>query len=69
MHTFDLTPKDVELIDEAKKKIMSLYEEDKHHVGAAIRMKTGEMISAVHIELAASAESSFQISDQNVLSS
>ncbi|WP_197202503.1 cytidine deaminase [Bacillus safensis] len=50
MHTFNLTPKDVELIDEAKKKITSLYEEDKHHVGAAIRMKTGEMISAVHIE-------------------
>lgn len=50
MNTFDLTPKDVELIDEAKKKITSLYEDDKHHVGAAIRMKTGEMISAVHIE-------------------
>ncbi|MBR0603771.1 cytidine deaminase [Bacillus safensis] len=50
MNTFNLTSKDVELIDEAKKKITSLYEEDKHHVGAAIRMKTGEMISAVHIE-------------------
>lgn len=30
--------------------MISLYEDDKHHVGAAIRMKTGEIISAVHIE-------------------
>jgi cytidine deaminase len=27
-----------------------LYEDDKHHVGAAIRKKTWECISAVHIE-------------------
>lgn len=50
MRTFDLSQEDIELIDEAKKKIISLYEDDKHHVGAAIRMKTGEIISAVHIE-------------------
>ncbi|MEK5007602.1 cytidine deaminase [Bacillus sp. FSL K6-3312] len=50
MKTFDLSQEDVKLIDEAKKKIISLYEDDKHHVGAAVRMKTGEIISAVHIE-------------------
>ncbi|MBW3699216.1 cytidine deaminase [Bacillus aerophilus] len=50
MKTFDLSKEDIELIDEAKKRIISLYEDDKHHVGAAIRMKTGEIISAVHIE-------------------
>ncbi|MBR0591759.1 cytidine deaminase [Bacillus pumilus] len=50
METFDLYQEDLELIDEAKKKIISLYEDDKHHVGAAIRMKTGEIMSAVHIE-------------------
>lgn len=49
MKTFDLSQEDIELIDEAKKKIISLYEDDKHHVGAAIRMKTGEIISAVHL--------------------
>lgn len=27
-----------------------LYEDDKHHVGAAIRTKSGEITSAVHIE-------------------
>lgn len=50
MKTFDLSQEDVKLIDEAKKKIISLYEDDKHNVGAAVRMKTGEIISAVHIE-------------------
>jgi len=50
MKTFDLSQEDLELIDEAKKKIISLYEDDKHHVWAAIRMKTGEIMSAVHIE-------------------
>lgn len=50
MKTFDLSQEDVELIDEAKKKMISLYEDDKHHVGAAIRMKTGEIISTVQTE-------------------
>ncbi|BAT48884.1 cytidine deaminase [Bacillus altitudinis] len=49
MKTFDLSQEDIELIGEAKKKMISLYEDDKHHVGTAIRMKIGEIISAVHI--------------------
>jgi cytidine deaminase len=47
---FDITKKDIELVEVATKKITMLYEDDKHHVGAAIRKKIGECISAVHIE-------------------
>lgn len=50
MKTFNISQEDLELVEVAKKKIISLYEDDKHHVGAAIRMKTGDIISAVHIE-------------------
>ena len=50
MKTFNTTKQDMELVEVATKKITTLYEDDKHHVGAAIRTKTGEFISAVHIE-------------------
>lgn len=50
MKTFDISQDDLELVEVAKNKIISLYQDDKHHVGAAIRTKTGEIISAVHIE-------------------
>lgn len=50
MKTFPLTSIDYELIEEAKTKITKLYEDDRHHVGAAIRTKSGNVVSAVHIE-------------------
>lgn len=50
METYPLLDEDFELIEAAKEKIISLYEEDKHHVGSAIRTETGKIVSAVHIE-------------------
>ncbi|MET3193934.1 cytidine deaminase [Bacillus sp. OAE603] len=50
MEKYQLTHEDYELIEAAKEKIISLYEDDRHHVGAAIRTKFGKVISAVHIE-------------------
>ena len=45
-----LTNEDIQLIDAAKKTIKELYKEGKHHIGAAIRTKTGKIYSAVHLE-------------------
>lgn len=50
MKTFNISQQDLELVEVATEKITMLYEDNKHHVGAAIRTKTGEIISAVHIE-------------------
>lgn len=50
METYELTNEDYQLIEAAKEKISSLYEDDKHHVGAAIRTSSGKIVSAVHIE-------------------
>jgi cytidine deaminase len=50
MKTYPLTANDLKLIDEAKNKITYLYEDDKHHVGAALQTQSGNIISAVHIE-------------------
>ncbi|MEC0665570.1 cytidine deaminase [Priestia flexa] len=50
MKVLELNQHDLELIEAAKQKITALYEDDKHHVGAAIRLVTGEIISTVHIE-------------------
>ncbi|WP_370295674.1 cytidine deaminase [Rossellomorea marisflavi] len=50
MNTLDLTPEDFELIESAKDKITMLYKDDKHHVAAALRTDSGDIVSAVHIE-------------------
>lgn len=50
MKTYPLTSIDFELIEEAKTKITQLYEDNRHHVGAALRTKSGNVVSAVHIE-------------------
>lgn len=42
--------KDKELISEAQNIIKNLYETDKHHIGCAVRTKTGKIITAVHVE-------------------
>lgn len=50
MKTYPLTSNDFQLIEEAKKKITSLYEDDKHHVAAALHTKSNKIVSAVHLE-------------------
>lgn len=50
MEKYQVTKEDYELIEAAKEKISSLYEDDKHHVGAAIRTSSKKVVSAVHIE-------------------
>lgn len=50
MDVYEINEKDKELIFEAKKIIENLYETDKHHIGCAIRTKTGKIITAVHVE-------------------
>ncbi|WP_139084585.1 cytidine deaminase [Bacillus sp. FJAT-27264] len=41
---------DLYLIDVARNTIKTLYVDGKHHVGAAVRTKTGKIYSAVHLE-------------------
>lgn len=38
------------LIESAKKIIENLYQEGKHHVGAAVRTKSGKIFTAVNLE-------------------
>lgn len=42
--------KDVELIRAATEAIMARYDPDWHVVGAALRLKTGEIVTGVHLE-------------------
>ena len=39
-----------ELIEEARSIIAKRFKKDYHHVGAALRTKSGKMFSAVHLE-------------------
>ncbi|WP_111619898.1 cytidine deaminase [Paenibacillus pabuli] len=41
---------DLELIEAAKNVISRLYQEGKHHVGAAVRTRSGKIFTAVHLE-------------------
>ncbi|WP_035436356.1 MULTISPECIES: cytidine deaminase [unclassified Bacillus (in: firmicutes)] len=50
MKTYPVTSDDLKLIEEATTKIKTLYKENCHHVGAALRTISGEIVSAVHIE-------------------
>lgn len=50
MNVFPLTQDDYQLIEEAKSKIKDLYQDDKLHVGSALRTNSGNIVSAVHIE-------------------
>jgi cytidine deaminase len=45
-----LAPEDIQLIDVAKSTIERLYLDGKHHIGAAVRTKSGKVYSAVHLE-------------------
>jgi cytidine deaminase len=45
-----IDPSDKELIEEARCIISKRFKEDYHHVGAALRTKSGKIFSAVHLE-------------------
>ncbi len=42
--------KDKELIENARAIIAKRFKEDYHHIGAALRTKSGKVFSAVHLE-------------------
>ncbi|MCM3783488.1 cytidine deaminase [Neobacillus mesonae] len=50
MKLITMDKQDIELIEAAKDTIRKLYKEGKHHVGAAVRTRSGKVISAVHLE-------------------
>ena len=50
MMTYPLQESDYTLIEAARGMIKALYEEDKHHVGAALKTKSGRIVAAVHME-------------------
>ena len=50
METLPITAADEELIAQARGVIARLYTPGKHHVGAALRTKTGKIFTAVHLE-------------------
>ncbi|SFA71835.1 MULTISPECIES: cytidine deaminase [unclassified Bacillus (in: firmicutes)] len=50
MNTYEITKEDYELIEAAKNTIVELYEDNRHHIGAALRTNSGKIVTAVHIE-------------------
>lgn len=50
MQTTPITEEDERLIAEARTMLATYYKPGKHHVGAAIRTKTGRIFAAVHLE-------------------
>ena len=50
MKTYPLQGSDYTLIEAASERIKLLYEEDKHHVGAALKTRSGKIVAAVHME-------------------
>lgn len=50
MHASPITGEDEWLIAEARAILAKCYTPGKHHVGAAIRTKTGRIFAAVHLE-------------------
>ena len=50
MKTYPLQVSDYTLIEAASERIKLLYEEDKHHVGAALKTRSGKVVAAVHME-------------------
>ena len=50
MKSVELSSADYELVEHAKQIIKSRYRTDWHHVGAAIRTKSGIIVTGVHVE-------------------
>lgn len=49
-YIFHVDLNEKELIEEARSIIAKRFKKDYHHVGAALRTKSGKMFSAVHLE-------------------
>ncbi|WP_379161298.1 cytidine deaminase [Paenibacillus sp. sgz5001063] len=47
---YEITSEDQNLIASAQEIITKRYEWERHHVGAALQTKTGEIFTAVHVE-------------------
>ena len=50
MHDKKLTEADQALIAAARNMITRLYQENRHHIGAAVRTKSGRIHTAVHLD-------------------
>ena len=50
MKTLPITVEDEQLIKAAKAAISKYYKYGKHHIGAALRTKSGKIFTAVHLE-------------------
>ena len=50
MHKKRLTQQDQALIDAAKDVITRHYQENRHHIGAAVRTRSGRVFTAVHLD-------------------
>jgi cytidine deaminase len=50
MHKQKLTAEDQALIEAAKEVITRLYQENRHHIGAAVRTRSGRIFTAVHLD-------------------
>jgi cytidine deaminase len=48
--SIDLTPEEQELLAAARKVISDRYKENRHHIGAALRTKSGRIYTAVHLD-------------------
>jgi cytidine deaminase len=46
----DLSPADLELVDAARRVITDRYKENRHHIGAALRTRSGRIYTAVHLD-------------------
>jgi cytidine deaminase len=50
MKILPITNEDMQLVEAARKIILKYYRNGKHHVGAALRTKSGRIFSAVNLE-------------------
>jgi cytidine deaminase len=50
MHARKLLPDDLQLIEAACKIITERYRENRHHIGAAVRTRSGRVHTAVHLD-------------------
>jgi len=50
MHDKKLSDADRALIEAARKVITDLYQENRHHIGAAVRTRSGRIHTAVHLD-------------------
>ena len=50
MHDKKLSDADRALIEAARKMITDLYQENRHHIGAAVRTRSGRIHTAVHLD-------------------